>query len=391
MFDRRVYRLRDVTVCHDTRRVPVRSAERKQGAYPYYGASGVVDFVDSYLFDGDYLLVAEDGENLRTRKTPIAFMATGKFWVNNHAHVLESNDLGDIWYICYALSQTDIGGYLSGSTQPKLTQAALNSISVELPSKPYQERVAEFLRALDDKIAVNERTVQTTLALADAHMAVAGESVAAASRVTLAELAAAGDLEFGDGYRTKQSELAADGVPILRVADVADFEISPAGADCVDNSFRSKMSGKTSRPGDVVLTTKGTVGRVALMPQQSPEFVYSPQLCYFRTEAGSRVSPEFLFLWFRGPEFRRQAASKKGQTDMADYLNLRDVGSLRVSIPGNDAIRELDSIVNPLIARAELARRESQSLAQIRDGLLPKLISGELRIKSAELLVTGAI
>jgi type I restriction enzyme S subunit len=76
-------------------RVPVKEADRRAGPYPYYGASGVVDHVDQYLFDGEYLLVAEDGENLRTRNTPVAFLARGKFWVNNHAHIVRSNSEAD--------------------------------------------------------------------------------------------------------------------------------------------------------------------------------------------------------------------------------------------------------------------------------------------------------
>jgi type I restriction enzyme S subunit len=78
--------LGEVTQNFDAIRVPVRETERHEGPYPYYGASGVVDHVGKYLFDGEYLLVAEDGENLRTRNTPVAFLARGKFWVNNHAH-----------------------------------------------------------------------------------------------------------------------------------------------------------------------------------------------------------------------------------------------------------------------------------------------------------------
>jgi type I restriction enzyme S subunit len=114
--------LGDLTENLDSRRIPVKGPDRRLGPYPYYGASGVVDHVDGYLFDGEYLLVAEDGENLRSRQTPIAFIARGKFWVNNHAHIVRGNQLADTRYLCYVLSQTDVSGYLTGSTMPKLTQ-----------------------------------------------------------------------------------------------------------------------------------------------------------------------------------------------------------------------------------------------------------------------------
>src|SRR3970040_2343112 len=103
-------------------RVPVKESDRRAGPYPYYGASGVVDQVDNYLFDGEYLLIAEDGENLRTRNTPVAFLVRGKFWVNNHAHIVRGNSEADTRFLMYALSGMDINGYLTGSTLAQLTQ-----------------------------------------------------------------------------------------------------------------------------------------------------------------------------------------------------------------------------------------------------------------------------
>ena len=119
-------RLGNVSVNHDARRVPVKEADRTVGQFPYYGASGVVDFVDDFLFDGEYLLVAEDGENLRTRQTAVAFMACGKFWVNNHAHILQGSNEALTRFLHYALAAADISPYLTGAVMPKLTQANLN-------------------------------------------------------------------------------------------------------------------------------------------------------------------------------------------------------------------------------------------------------------------------
>src|SRR5437660_6626324 len=123
----------ELTENYDSLRVPVKEADRRAGPYPYYGASGVVDYVDDYLFDGEYLLIAEDGENLRTSNTPVAFLARGRFWVNNHAHIVRGNDQADTRYLMYALQATDVTGYLTGSTMPKLTQGSLNRIAVAVP------------------------------------------------------------------------------------------------------------------------------------------------------------------------------------------------------------------------------------------------------------------
>lgn len=153
--------LGEVAVSLDARRVPVRESDRVAGPYPYYGASGIVDHVNGYLFDGEYLLVAEDGENLRTRRTPVAFMATGKFWVNNHAHIVEGSSRARTRYLAYALSLADISAFLTGAVMPKLTQANLALIPIPLLSLKEQDAIVEVLGSLDDKIDLNRQMTAT--------------------------------------------------------------------------------------------------------------------------------------------------------------------------------------------------------------------------------------
>ena len=161
-------RLEDLSINFDGRRRPVKESDRRPGPYPYYGASGIVDHVDDYLFDGEYLLVAEDGENLRTRQTPIAFLARGKFWVNNHAHIITANDRADTRFLMYALRHVDINAYLTGAVMPKLTQGNLKRIEISHPLLPEQRAIAGVLSSLDDKIEQNRRTARTLERLARA-------------------------------------------------------------------------------------------------------------------------------------------------------------------------------------------------------------------------------
>ncbi|HLF25507.1 MAG TPA: restriction endonuclease subunit S [Anaerolineae bacterium] len=131
----------------DGRRIPLKQEERRvrKGQYPYYGASGVIDSIDDYLFDGEYLLVSEDGANLVLRSTPIAFKATGKFWVNNHAHVVQPRNGVLLDYLLHFLNRTDLKLYISGMAQPKLTQDDLNSIPVPVPPIAEQQQVVATL------------------------------------------------------------------------------------------------------------------------------------------------------------------------------------------------------------------------------------------------------
>lgn len=152
--------LEELSVNFDGKRKPVKESDRRPGPYPYYGASGVVDHVDDYLFDGEYLLVAEDGENLRTRQTPIAFLARGRFWVNNHAHIITGNERADTRFLMYALRHVDIDAYLTGAVMPKLTQGNLKRIEVAHPPLDEQRAIAAVLGALDDKIEQNQCTAR---------------------------------------------------------------------------------------------------------------------------------------------------------------------------------------------------------------------------------------
>ena len=125
----------------DSERVPLSEIERAdlEKRYPYYGASGQIDFVDRYIFDEDLILVGEDGANLVLQSTPIAFIARGKYWVNNHAHILKPKDcLLDFW--THMLNQVPYASFVSGSAQPKLTREALGNILLPVP--PVEERKA---------------------------------------------------------------------------------------------------------------------------------------------------------------------------------------------------------------------------------------------------------
>jgi type I restriction enzyme S subunit len=137
----------------DSRRIPLSSEERAdlEKLYPYYGASGVIDMVDDYLFDEPLVLVAEDGANLLSRSTPLAFLATGKYWVNNHAHILKPL-AGDIRYWVATLETFDFSPLITGAAQPKLTADRLGGIQLPVPPANEQTAIADYLAAKTGEI-----------------------------------------------------------------------------------------------------------------------------------------------------------------------------------------------------------------------------------------------
>jgi type I restriction enzyme S subunit len=143
---------------HDNKRIPIRLQDRakRRGKYPYYGAFGIIDSIDEFLYDGEYLLVAEDGKNLEKRDRPIALIASGQFWVNNHAHVLQTLDALLLKYLCFCFNSPtlDLADYLTGIDQVKLTRGALDRISIPVP--PIEEQ-AEIVRRVEKLFAYAER------------------------------------------------------------------------------------------------------------------------------------------------------------------------------------------------------------------------------------------
>ena len=164
----RIFRVKDVLDFHNTHRVPLSGAERgmmMERLYDYYGASGIIDKVENYLFEGTYILVAEDGANLLSRSTPLAFLAIGKFWVNNHAHILRPRQSGEVRFFVHLLESLDYSASVTGAAQPKLTMQNLGGIKITVPPPPEQQRIADYLdatcSAIDAAMSVKRRQLET--------------------------------------------------------------------------------------------------------------------------------------------------------------------------------------------------------------------------------------
>ena len=162
-------KLPDISENLDSKRVPVTKKDRSNGIYPYYGASGIVDYVNDYLFDEDLLCISEDGANLLMRTYPIAFPISGKVWVNNHAHVLRFKSMITQKYIEYYFNVLKLDEYITGAAQPKLTQKALNSIPIDIPKKiDDQRRIVARLDSLSGHVRELEEISKKTIAECDA-------------------------------------------------------------------------------------------------------------------------------------------------------------------------------------------------------------------------------
>lgn len=393
--------LADLTINFDGKRKPVKESDRRAGPYPYYGASGVVDHVDGFLFDGDYLLIAEDGENLRTRQTPIAFMAKGRFWVNNHAHIVTGNDKADTRFLMYALQNADISGYLTGAVMPKLTQGNLNRIEIAHPCVTEQRAIAHILGTLDDKIELNRRRNQILEAMARALF----KDWFVDFGPVRAKMEGREPYLPVDLWRLFPERLDDEGKPEgwteLPLDEIADFlnglALQKYPATDPENSLpvikiaelRNGVSAKSDRASREV---------PAKYIIKDGDFLFSwsgSLLAKFWTEGEGalnqhlfKVTSESCPMWFVShwvhhhlDEFQAIAASKA--TTMG-HIQRGHLKAAMTICPPADVLGRLGVVMAPLVEQSVHNELESKHLAQLRDTLLPKLISGDLRISDAE-------
>lgn len=168
----------------DSKRVPITKGNRKSGEFPYYGASGIVDYVADYIFDDDILLISEDGANLLARSTPIAFSVSGKCWVNNHAHIVKFEHMATQRFVEFYLESIPLDEYITGAAQPKLNQKAMNSIPIPIPKDvKAQAKIVARIESLAAETQRLESLYQQKLTALDAlkksllHQAFSGDVI----------------------------------------------------------------------------------------------------------------------------------------------------------------------------------------------------------------------
>lgn len=152
--------LEDVCYILDNKRVPITECDRKKGPYPYYGANGVQDYVDDYIFDDELVLLAEDGGNFGSKEKPIAYRVSGKCWVNNHAHVLKPKENINVNYLCYSLMFYDVSGFVNGATRQKLTQSNMRQMLIPFCSLAEQQRIADELDKVSELIEKRQKQLE---------------------------------------------------------------------------------------------------------------------------------------------------------------------------------------------------------------------------------------
>lgn len=378
------YRFDEVSINYDKKRIPLSGTERgkRQGKYRYYGAQGVIDYIDDYIFDGTYVLIAEDGENLKTKRQNIAQIVTGKFWVNNHAHIVTGNQLCDSRYLCYLINSIDLSGYITGSVQPKLSQANLNAVELKLPDIEYQKKIVRFLEVLEDKIEINEKINKN---LEQQAMAIFNNAIEQSKSVTHVELGSLADVKGGKRLPKGANLMSIpNSHPYIRVRDLNDvvFASLSANYEYVDDETQKTISRYITTTDDVLISIVGTIGLTAIV-DKSLNMANLTENCVKVTNLHG-ISPEYLLLYLRSQHGSEEI--KKGTVGAVQAkLPIKNIQALSVPLLPQSDLQSLNDTLKVLFNQLSINVAESKCLTDIRDSLLPKLMSGELDVSNLDL------
>lgn len=365
------YRFDEVTINFDKKRVPLSGAQRekRQGDFRYYGAQGVIDHIDDFIFDGTYLLIAEDGENLKSKKQNIAQVVEGQFWVNNHAHIVQGNELCNTRYLCYLLNSMDLSGYVTGSAQPKLSQANLNAVTLFLPSITVQERIVECLYLFDKKIAVNQKI---------------NDNLAELLQTVYQE-------RFGDVSAATEQGMLSDICSYSRDR-VAVSKLNASTYFSTENMLPGKAGATEAASLPTIPQTTACHKGDTLISNIRPYFkkiVYCEDRCGCSTDVLCFTPVQlkyaaYLFSTLYADKFFAfmVAGSKGTKMPRGDK---QQIMAYPVALPSDEELDEFNKLALPILAQLHSNKAENKRLSATRDALLPKLMSGEIDVTDIQL------
>jgi len=392
--------LGDVIELFDSQRVPLNSRERQQrkGEYPYYGAQGVIDHIDGYIFDGRYILVAEDGENLNSKKLPLALFATGKFWVNNHAHILRGKPgIADDTFLLACLNNADIKPFVTGAAQPKLSQANMRQIQIPLPPLPVQRRIAGILSAYDELMENSQRRIRLLEAMARAlyrewfvHFRFPGHEKLPRVASPLGDIPQGWEVTTlgnvvsmitkGTTPTTLGRQYQTEGLNFIKAESIEEsgalLESKFAKIDLETHELlrRSQLCAN-----DILFSIAGVIGRVSIVPNRVLPANTNQALAIIRCSTPFHVP--YLYMTLRDEQFQNYSFGRIVQTAQAN-VSLTDLRTAPLVLPPSELLSKLNAFAEPLMAQIQALSEQIQNLRRTRDLLLPRLLSGQVELKT---------
>lgn len=351
----------DVAVNMDRNRKPLSSRERTtmQGKIPYYGAAGIIDWVNDYKYDGRYLLIAEDGTVTSDGDKPMLQIAEGKFWVSNHAHVLKAERLSDFMFLYYSLRNTSVVPFITGAVQPKLSQENMNKIKFPWPSNSGErERIADIIGSLDEKIDLNRKMNISLEAIGQALFNNwFGTYLDSTSLPNDWEIYKAKDkLKIRYGKNLPTTKLLDNGYPVYG-----------------GNGIIGYFSEYIYELPQIIIACRGAACG-ALHKTKPKSFVTNNSLI-FEIPEESGLNRYYLEYYLKNID-RSEFVTGSAQPQ----ITIANLEHIKILVPDRESLKKFREIMIPISDFMYENECENETLAKLRDSLLPKLMNGKVRV-----------
>ena len=375
------YRFDEVTINFDKKRIPLSSAQRekRQGTFRYYGAQGVIDHVDDYIYDGTYLLIAEDGENLKSKKQNIAQVVDGQFWVNNHAHIVQGNEQCDTRFLCYLINSMDLSGYVTGSAQPKLSQANLNAITLSLPTLVEQKRIVEYLYMLDQKIDVNRQINDNLEQQAQSYF----QELFVDNADPEWAIGTISDLGTVVGGSTpskaKPEYYTESGIAWITPKDLSinKSKFVSHGENDITELGLKNSSAAIMPEGTVLFSSRAPIGYIAIAAGE-----VTTNQGFKSVVPKPEIGTPFVYFFLKNTLPVIEGMASGSTFKEVSGSTMKNVPAV---IPDAETLAKFSNFCAPIFAQQRILEEQNQSLATLRDNLLPKLMSGEIDVSAVQL------
>jgi len=377
----------------DSQRIPLNSEERSKrlGEYPYYGANGIQGYIDDFIFDGDAILVAEDGGNFdQYAERPIAQWVTGKYWVNNHAHILRAkeNDL-DKW-IFYSLVHKNILKFINGGTRAKLNQSDLREIQISLPPLPEQKKIASILTSVDEVIETTQKQIDK---LQDLKKATMNELLTKGightefkdselGRIPKSwETVGVSDVceEIFLGLTSKVDYVDSGGVYLVRATDISKGVLDFSKTKQISREQHQKLTKyRRAKKGDVLVSKSGSLGVCALVDTDTEFSIYESIIVM---QSDEEVLLSNFLLWFFRSSLTQHQLLGDSVGSTVGHLNLGDFRKLRMTLPSLDEQMEIANKISEIDAYLNLKNIKLSQTQSLKKSLMQDLLTGKVRVK----------
>ena len=388
--------LEDVCEILDSYRKPIKASDREEmkGDIPYYGASGVIDWINDFIFDEELILLGEDGENLNSRNTDLAFKISGKSWVNNHAHVfrIANKNRDNIDFMVYYLESKDYSRYIAGSAQPKITQAQCRKFLLPSPDLKEQEKIASILSTVDEQIDNFDALIEKNKELKKGLMQTLltkGIGHTKFKKTEIGEIPEEWEVKnlsevvwYQEGPGLRKWQFTSAGIKVINVTNLVGnyLDLSNTSRYIDESEVEKKYKHFLIDENDIVVASSGNSwGKVSVVRKRDLPLLMNTSVIRFKSMEEERLSTKYLLQFLKSDAFKKQIAlliTGSAQPNFGPY----HLDRTKIATPNINEQLKIASILSEADEKIKKYENKKQKLEELKKGLMQQLLTGKIRV-----------